>query len=515
MNKFDLSFLKYLQDHNPLPIQDATARFGKTLSTLKRTMKEINTLLPVDLQLRQDNAFITTRLSYNDYIQFLEKVQFNRYLTTPDERVQDLFVALCLNDVVNKNDYYKKFYVSPGTLKNDNPLMMRWMEQYGLQLTSLAHRGSQLNGDEFRLRLAVCMLILKTVEIGEENRLIAHNANEPINRSIATQFLSACEDEIHQAAALYAAHVAPVSPLGYNGKKYFLVYLCVSLLRQKIGRKLNNTSAADFITTFPWQILDDPQESALLDLIIASVTFTDRPFTLYDPSLVAHVRRFSERVSGALVSTIHNPAEWFARIYDFLFAAIIQNKFGLWFDDKKLHDVRAQYPDLWACTQTALGEMETHWGITFSSVHVATLVLIIKKFELQNRVVGERKKRVIIVTNSSESKVGFFKEVLHSWFHIDIPLCININEIERLQDEPFDLLITFTNKISSYLKYAGFDSVKVNFHLTQDDITLLRQCGLSRARKKIPAAEFVHEIRGMDEKNLLIFLKQHYGDQFI
>lgn len=41
MNHFDLSFLKYLQDNSPLSIDEAVQRFGKTLSTLKRTMKEL------------------------------------------------------------------------------------------------------------------------------------------------------------------------------------------------------------------------------------------------------------------------------------------------------------------------------------------------------------------------------------------------------------------------------------------------------------------------------------------
>ncbi|VFS64520.1 Uncharacterised protein [Kluyvera cryocrescens] len=99
MNHFDLSFLKYLQDNNPLGIEHAVQRFGKTLSTLKRTMKELNELLPANVQLHQDNQCITTRIGYSDYIDFLQRVQFNRYLTTAEERVQDLFVALCLRDV--------------------------------------------------------------------------------------------------------------------------------------------------------------------------------------------------------------------------------------------------------------------------------------------------------------------------------------------------------------------------------------------------------------------------------
>ena len=92
---------------------------------------------------------------------------------------------------------------------------------------------------------------------------------------------------------------------------------------------------------------------------------------------------------------------------------------------------------------------------------------------------------------------------------------MNINELHQLKTIPFDLLITFTNKISSYLKYYQLDYIKVNFHLTQDDITLLRKQGLSRAKKKIPAAQFAKLAAGMDEQQLRAFVEQRYPGIFI
>lgn len=515
MNHFDLSFLKYLQDNSPLSIDEAVQRFGKTLSTLKRTMKELNELLPEDVQLHQDNQFITTRIGYSEYRQFLARIRFNRYITTAEERVRDLLVALCLHDVVNKNEYYKKFYVSAGTVKNDNPVMLRLAQQHALTVQSIPRTGSRLVGDEFSLRLAVCMLILKTVEIGENHQLIAHQANEPVSRSIADQFLSECATEITQAARCYEDVIRPINTLGYNGRKYLLVYLSLALHRIRRGHVIKESTATSFLTTFPFEAMTDPQENRCLDLLIASLTFTYRPFTLYDARLVSHVKRTCERLASSLSNTVHNQHAWFAEVYHFIYAAIIQNKFHLWFDDKKLHNVQNRYPELWAGVQSAVSEIEKGWQTTFSAIHLATLVLITKKYELKNRVVSEPKKRVIIVTNSSESKVGYFKEVLSSRFHIDIPVCININEIEQLQSREFDLLITFTNKISSHLRYAGLDYVKVNFWLTQDDFQLLRERGLASARKKIPADHFVQQVQGMRQAALRDFLERHYGDVFI
>ncbi|MGB3253423.1 PRD domain-containing protein [Buttiauxella gaviniae] len=515
MNSFDLSFLKYLQEHSPVLISEATVRFGKTLSTLKRTMKEINELLPDEYYLHLDNQFITTRMEYRAYIEFLEKITFNRYLTNSEERISDLLVGLCLHDIVNKSEYYKKFHVSAGTIKNDNPTLAKYLDSRNLSVNSVHRLGTTLCGDEIQLRIAVCMTILKTVEIGEDNILVIHKANEPVNRAIASQFLQTCGPEIERAAAYYNQEIATRLSLGYNGKKYFLVYMSIALHR--IGRRhiLQNVSSLAFITAMNFSLLDDEQENRFLDLLVSSLTFTWRPFTIYDSQLVALVRDFFHNIAPALQATIHNQSSFFAEIYQFIYTSIVQNKFHLWFDDKKLHEVQEHYPALYQAACDAIKNIEQGYQVSFSSTHIATLILILKKYELQNRLQDEQKKRIVIVTNSSESKVGYFKEVIKAWFHVEIIACININELHQLSGMPFDLLLTFTNKISSYLRYYQLDYIKVNFHLSPEDISLLRKHGLSRAKKKIAVEHFMQKCDGVTGSDLRRLLETHYPEIFI
>ncbi|MGL5422862.1 MAG: hypothetical protein ACRDAJ_07785 [Serratia fonticola] len=385
-------------------IEDVTSRFGKTLSTLKRSMKEINEFLEPNCHLHIDGQWIVTAIGYREYIAFLEQLPFNRYITTADERIKDLSVALCLQDVVNKSEYYRKFNVSPTTLKNDNQALSAFLQANHLTVTAIPKQGSQLDGEH-------------------ENRF--------------------------------------------------------------------------------------------LDLLISSLTYTWRPFDIYDPTLITLVGRLCESLTPLLRSAIHNRSSFFAEIYQFVYSTIVQNKFNLYFDDKKLHQVQTRHTLLYQSVVQATAPIAQHYQTTFSPVHLSTLVLILKKYELQNRVHSEEKKRVIIVTNSSESKVGYFKEVLKSHFHIEIVGYVNINEIRTLEQIPFDLLITFTNKISSYLKYYQWDYIKVNFYLSRDDISLLSQHGLSRAKKKIPAEGFIQEIEGLDRQQLRTLLERQYPDFFI
>lgn len=515
MNSFDLSVLKYLQEHSPILITETTARFGKTLSTLKRTMKEINELLPEALHIHLDNQFITTKMGYREYIDFLQQINFNRYITNSEERVRDLLVGLCLHDVVNKSEYYKKFYVSAGTIKNDNQALAKLLESRNLSVASIHRQGTQLCSDEIQLRIAVCMTILKTVEIGENNILVLHKANEPVNRAIASQFLQTCQPEIQRAAVFYQQALSTRVHLGYNGKKYFLVYMSIALHRIRRGHRITDTSSLSFISAMNFDLLEDEQENQFLDLLVSSLTFTWRPFTLCDFSLMKLVREFCSAIAPTLQASIYNQQAYFSEVYQFIYTAIVQNKFNLWFDDKKLHDVRGQYPSLYDDVCCKINDIEKFYQAPFSATHIATLVLILKKYELQNRLQDAEKKRVIIVTNSSESKVGYFKEVIKSWFHVEIVACVNINELHRLSELPFDLLLTFTNKISSYLRYYQLDYVKVNFHLTHEDISLLRQHGLSRAKKKIAIDHFIRQTEGLTGSELRRYLETRYPEIFI
>lgn len=515
MNSFDLSFLKYIQEHSPVLIEDVTYRFGKTTSTLKRAMKEINEFLEPYYHLHMDGQSIITAVTYREYIGFLEHIPLNRYITTAEERIKDLSVALCLQDVVNKSEYYRKFNVSPTTLKNDNLALSAFLQANHLAVTTIHKQGSRLDGDEILLRIAICLTILKTVEIGEGHLLVPHKANEPINKSIATQFLRECAPEVRAAAALYEQRLSGTVSLGYNSKKYFLVYMSIALHRMRRGHAITHSDNLNFIQSLDFALLDNEHENRFLDLLISSLTYTWRPFDVYDPTLIKLVRHLCEYIFPRLRAEIHNASPFFADVYQFIYSTIVQSKFNLYFDDKKLHEVQTRHALLYQAVSQATAPIAQYYQTTFSTVHLSTLVLILKKYELQNRVHSEYKKRIIIVTNSSESKVGYFKEVLKSHFHIDIVGCVNINELHTLGQTPFDLLITFTNKISSYLKYYQLDYIKVNFYLSRDDISLLGKHGLSRAKKKIPTEAFIQEIEGLDRQQLRALLERKYPDFFI
>ena len=119
----------------------------------------------------------------------------------------------------------------------------------------------------------------------------------------------------------------------------------------------------------------------------------------------------------------------------------------------------------------------------------------------------------MIVSNSAIEKIDFFVEILKIYTDVDIVLKININELYLLKDTEYDLIITFSNRIKSLLEFNGYENIKLNFYLGNEDVEKLFSLGVSTGSRKIKVNGFIEEIKGKSEeeiKELLLNKYEHY-----
>lgn len=158
---------------------------------------------------------------------------------------------------------------------------------------------------------------------------------------------------------------------------------------------------------------------------------------------------------------------------------------------------------------------EQSYGITLSHFQTSTLTLIFRKYINRNKLRGRNQKRLVIVTNSSVEKVGFFMEKLKLQVDVLLAGIININEIYLVEQMEYDYLIVFSNRIASMLAELDYPCLKLHFYLTKEDIELLFSLGFSTSKRKIKTAYFIEEIRNMDKEQLKQYLLQEYDDFFL
>ena len=159
--------------------------------------------------------------------------------------------------------------------------------------------------------------------------------------------------------------------------------------------------------------------------------------------------------------------------------------------------------------------INSNYHQTLTKNTISTIVLILKKFEIRMNSLNRSRKKIYIVTNSSDRKVGYFKTLLLAIFDIEIIDCININEIYILNHKNFDFIITFTNKISNYLKEEDIECIKINFELQPDDIALLIKSGFPSIKYKINKNKFISEIKNMNDDELNNYIDKNYSSFFI
>lgn len=516
MNSFDLALAKYIQEYAPVPLKTVESYFKKTKSTIVRSVNKINDLIEVNDFIRFDKQNITTNFSYSGYTQLLNQLSLNQYHTNTDERIKALLVEMALTDTVNKKQFYTLFNVSDTTLKNDRKYILSTLDSLGLANETVVKKGTRLTGEEAQIRIHTAKTVLNTLELDKDNLLIEHLSNTPVNRVIAKHFLSSCHEYLRASVAMYDQLEQQYRVrLSYNSKKFLIIYFALTLLRVTRGSRLSPLDIDDWLSNQYFIIFDNREENLLASRIIASLTFYAGKYNCYDPRLTPRIEYFSQNICNNIQTHIHNRNDFFADLYSVIKSCLTQAKLRISFPDKKLLKVEQNHHFVYQLVKKYISDVEGCVGLVLNENHLATITMVIKKYVVQNKSIDRERARIYLVSNSSYNKLGYFIEKLKTHFHVDIKGIVNSNETIHIPENQYDVLITFTNKISRYLSFHGKTSVKVDFQLGESDLRALKQLGLSRSARKIPADRFVEQIQQLSPDELRHLLKNQFKEHFI
>ncbi|MGV6988716.1 helix-turn-helix domain-containing protein [Testudinibacter sp. P80/BLE/0925] len=514
MNYFNLALIKFIQENSPVKIETVTEKFQKTLSTIKRAIKEINYYLDENLQIHIIDAKITTRMGYQNYIDFINNIHLNRYLSTTTERVKLLTLESILFDRINIESFKQSINVSYSTIKNDLNILRKTLPgEFEIRLKD--NKNLMLSGDEIAIRMFFCKHVFNALELDCSNTIIPHKANFPLEKRFITRFLDLIDDEIQPAKAIFQ-QIEKILTLSYNSKKYLIIYLCIALYRIKQRHIISNQIDIPF-RTFSAKIdgLAYKFEQDFLNILLSSLNHQDHKQTTIDTTLYGFITDFIDEITKTIRLYNGDRDNLLLEIYQVIYASILQSKLNIDFDDKKLEKVADIHSELFFNVKLLIEKISYYYQQSLSKNMIATIVLILKKAEIRSLSVNQIKKRIYIVSNASERKIGYFKTLISSIFDMEIIDCININELHVLNKNQFDCIVTFTNKISNYLREEGIECIKVNFELQPSDIAHLLEAGFPSIKRKINSNTFVNEIMQINKNGLADYLRKNYPHFFI
>lgn len=515
IHAFDLQVAAWLQEKNVLRLADCEAQFGKSASSVKRSIAEINTFLPEDRRIRIDDNQAVWKLSYTEYICFIQSLTMDDYYSTQGERVTMMFTYSFFNLYLNMAGLYESLHISMTTKKKDSRELSAYLKEQGLETRIIPKKGIEIVGEEERYRMLISTILAKYVEVGENFELVLRKANNPWQGMIAEYFIVTADDEIMEAGELIRSLTGRYRlRIAYTSLKFLYIYVSCGKYRSRRGHGLNAPGPLP-LETAHYHLLSDPAEDECLDRIISSLDFTSHVM----PPANEDLRRLSEglvaEVQKHIITWISDDHEIHEEVYAYLHKCILRSAYHVSFYDNKLEETKQLYLNLYEIIADSVRELELFYGSKLTHFQIASMTLIFRKFIEKNKKAGRNRKRIVIVTNSAREKIGFFVEQLKLHVEIGDTQVLHINELYLLKDIPYDILIVFSNRIAMMVEEMGYPCIKLHFYLNHEDIDRLYEAGFSIAKRKLKAAEFVREIREIPDEKLESYLLANYEDFFM
>lgn len=513
----ELRLANYIQEKSGAPLDKLCRRFAKSVGSLRRAVASVNAYLPKEKRFIIEKDRVSSALTYTDYIEFIGGLTLSDYAPSQEERVAVMLVRAFFDEALNMSRLYESMQLSLTTKKKDSKALAARLKRYGLTMEIMPKRGVRIVGDERGFRLAVLSVLRDLMELGPDDEFTARLANTPVERMLYDQFAARAEGRLRVNAPRVDAFLTGKGlRLSYPCKKFLHLYLAISGYRSARGFPLAAPRPPK-LALRRYHLLDDAAESEFLDHLLASFDYAagaQLPLPA-DARLEEAAADFIASVQENIITKLHDEDKVLREIYDYLYKCVLRNHYGYCFYDNKLDDTKRHIAKLYATLTKLLPPIEAAYQHAFSDLQIAALTLIFKRMIDENKVVGRNKKRVVVVTNSSAEKIAFFIARLKSFVDITLTDSIHINELDRLQGETYDALITFSNRISTLLAARGCDAVKLNFYLTREDIDRLFSLGFSSAKRKLPASRLIDEIAGKTKAETKAFLLKHYPEYFL
>lgn len=514
-NRFELKLAGYIQERNGSTLAKLGQHFLRSPSSLRRNLANINRYLPEDRQFCIEKETIVNRLAYTDYIHFISALSRSDYAPSQPERITLMLAHAFFDRSLNMRALYDALDLSPTTKKKDSRQLSELLKNHALSTQILPGKDIRILGDEIALRVLLVSILSGLSEINAEDDLCGRLANTPIERMLFDYFSEIGAAEIRAAKPLLLSFLsANQLRLSYPCKKFLYIYLAVAVYR--MDRQLTIASPPEFpLQIPPCPLLADENENQFLGCLIVSLDYNVKLDLPRDEKLTQFTQTFITAVQENIITKFHQPDTIFNEIYDYLYKSILRNKYNYHFYDNKLEDTKQQIAKLFDSIARALQPMEKAYGQKLSSSQISTLTLIFKRLINEYKVIGRNSKRIVVVTNTSMEMITFFIGSMKRYVDIKLVDSIHINELYRLHELSYDVLITFSNRISTLLTQNDYQPLKLNFYLTREDTDKLLALGFSSSKRKLIADKVINEIAGMTRAETKSFLLRSYPDYFL
>ena len=498
--------------HNPR-LSELASVVPCSLAVLRHEINQLNLYLPPRMQISARAGRIEHAPAYREFREFLRNLPLGAYTPNLKERIRLCLVEAVLGEKLNMTRLYAELGTSEATKKADARKLRAWASSNGFETRVLPRRGLELNGEEFKLRMAATMTLIPLVELEAGSTLAARRANTPFDTRIAQpligtyekspEFWGLCMDEL---LSNYERDLSGMS------RKFLLVYLIVSA--QRIDRHAIREVPHSPIKIVDAHVFGNECEDRALNTVMSMLEFVPALDAPADNQLTTAVRSFLDAIAGT-VQDIDRSVEAEASVYNYVYRQGLRKHWGVSFPDKMIRGTKAQLPELYKVVAESCGYIEEALGVSFDDEQHTTLALMLAMWRNRRQLIGSGTKRVAIATNSSQERVGYFIEQLRCEVDVEVIGVFDRSKMRVLTRASPDAVIVFSERMMGVVAEIGLKPILLNFYLEHGDIDHLLDQGFSSMRKHADAEEIVREVQNLGASAAAKFLREHYGGLFV
>lgn len=510
----DLQLLKFLQENQDVSLEKTARAFYRNPASIRRQLASISQMLSGRCTVTVYNSRIRSRLTYDDYLDFVQSLTLETYLPSCKERLQWIIIKAFFEETVNLTQMYGELGFSVTTKKSDTAKLRPLLAAYGQEVQVARKKGIQITGNELRFRMLVIEILLPLLEWDSSEGLMSRRANTPVQAAMADVCIRAALSpgdlktsfqELWEKIQGYH--------LSYQSRKLLSLYLCLYA-----ARCASHPASAPEQVCLPlpdWTFLQDAWENTALLHILSMLDFDPAPDVPADPALFAHAARLCSKCGEQTGVSFSNQEEIRLEIYRYLCKIYFQDFYGIQIKDKMVRNTEQQFPRLYQTICEELLPIGEEFHIHFHAEHDTTLTLILQKWIDYHQLSGQNRKSIVLVTNTSSERSRFFVSALEDLVEFNLCAIISIHELERLQTLTYDVIITLSDRTAGLLSKQGIESLRLEFFLGTGDLEKLLAAGFGTARKRLSARTVADSLKGLSPDEIEARLKQGYPEYFI
>lgn len=506
-----------MQEKGKLSLDKVDSIFkNKSITSIKRSIANINYYLPESKRMFIGDSVIYSYLDYNDFLRFINFIKLKDYLSSTKERLKLIILCTFIFETVNTSKLYDDIGVSLSTKKKDTKELKKYLIENHLDIEIVNRKGIRIIGDEARFRILVLNIIFSISELNRFHQLSSRTANNPYERLmfqyVDRHFKSQNMDLRTHFNLLLKSHSINLS---YVSKKLLFIYLLIAKTRINLDWPLNENIDLPIIH-YQSNLFEQQVESVFLSRFIDSLDHDKHVENVIDWQLSKKINNFVKSIQVNIITQISHHQGLNEELYSYIHKSLIRNYYRYNIFDNNLASTFKYYTNLFNLVQQLIQPIEQDYKVKFDNNQLSTITLILRKYIINNKITGRNLKPIAIVTNSAVEKIDFFVAHLRSYVEIGEYIAININEIYKINQFPYSLIITFSNRIAMLLNESSLPNLKLNYHLQPEDIDKLISLGFSNnLNRKIDAQLFCQDVTKLAPEELRAWLLQHYPSHFI